>query len=859
MLEINDADARLLERAVKEGNAVLLLGAGASANCQNAKGAKVKLGTALAHELAEMSGLPYSNEDLPEVLEAVLGSKISAVQFHDLLRQEYSKVTPSPELIELFKYSWRRVYTWNIDDAVENIRSGVQIPRYFNGLKDKVAVYEGIEYLQIVHLHGEAIKPEHGFIFSQADYNARLNRDQHDWYRQAAADYASNVPIFIGSRLKEPILAAELDRARPNADAQLGRAFVVTPDDFTPLQKAAFEARNIVIVKGYLSDFVKWLDVTVGKEMTPLAVSQTTNSFTNALVSRIRPTRTEVDTANSIILHTWLDTKSKGDELQGLQRRQTARAFLEGAPPTWKLATTDIPVWLKATDALYDALVAAIVAKERMFLAYGQSGSGKTTALLQALLKFMRDHEGQAVYELKGDVKSLRSSLDLIHRLHKDDHAIVYVGDAFIYGDALGEDILAFPNGSLTLVSSARSKEWRQHIERRIGDFTTSFQYQRFEAVDFPALIDRLLQYVPAPTFLMMSSAERLRKLGSSQDQLLIALKETTASEKFTKVITDEYERLPNYDCKMLFLIVGLATIARTGISKSAANEAYNKVRRELSFEGALRQLEGIVSMNSLDRYVARHELYVRHIIENVADFSMMVDAAVETLRTYTKYGLPVVKHVDRPDALLFKFILNHNFIGELARRRNELEEGLRLYETFEVEFQLDGHFWLQFGQYLVMVGELEQALDVLQKSIAAYPDNVFAVHALADLQLRVAYRRTTYDAETVKLVGDAMETLEKLHASQIMEADFYPIVTLADKYVGALVKHGQGKSARAAAQRYFGIIDNMRRDDDQLARARERLARYLTHEIWETASSNDNGGRVGRHSRGRRRHKKGE
>lgn len=722
-------------------------------------------------------------------------------------------------------------------------------------MKDKVSPDDGIQYLHVVHLHGEAAKPEHGFIFTPGEYNRRLNSNKHDWYRQAAADYAAYVPVFIGSTLKEPILSAELERARPDPEASLGTAFLITPDEFSQLQKDAFEARNIVVIQAVLSDFVSWLSANVGREMTPLEVSTAQHSFTGELATRIKPTRAELGTANSILLHTWKDAKAKADELTGLKYKQTARAFLEGSPPTWTIAASDIPVWLKSTDGLYEALTSAIAARDRMFLAYGQSGSGKTTALLQSLLRYMRENEGRPVYELKGDVKSLRASLELINRLHQNDHAVIYVGDAFIYGDALSEDVMAFPHGQLTLVTSARSNEWRQHIERRIGDFTTSFEFQRFVEKDYKPLIGKLLEFVPAPKFLRLNDEERIKRLASSQDQLLIALKETTSSEKFTKVITDEYQSLPDDDCRRLFLIVGLSTIARTGIATRTAREAYNRLRQELSFDGALRQLEGIVSTNSMGRLVARHELYVRHIIENVANFSSMIDAAVEVLRTYTKYELPVVKHVDRPDALLFKFLLNHNFVGDLARRRNEADEGLRVFNTFEVEFQLDGHFWLQYGQYLVMFGELEEALDVLRKSIDAYPENVFAVHALADLQLRVAYQREVYDSASIELIGNAVETLEGLHASQVLDVDFYPIVTLADRHVGALVKHGQHKSARTAAQRYFRLIEAMRHTDTQIARSRERLAQYITHGNWEHSQQAQNGnGHRSRHGRGGRR-----
>jgi tetratricopeptide (TPR) repeat protein len=833
VFQINDANSKLLQKAIKDGNAVLLLGAGTSATSTNPRGEPVKLGRALAAALAEMSGFSYTGEPLPDVLEAVLGTRISHVQFATLLREEYTRIKPSSELSRLFQYSWKRVYTWNVDDAIENVSGSVQLRRYMNGLSDKVSAYEGIEYLQVIHLHGEAIKPEHGFMFTPKDYNARLNQDRHDWYRQAATDYAANIPIFIGSRLEEPILAAELDRARPSLDTHLGIAFLITPDDFTPLQLAGLAARNIVVIKAVLADFIQWLDQTLGSQIAPLTVLEGNSSFISALTARIVPTRLDVETATSIILHTWSDAKNKADDLHDLARTQAARAFLEGQPPTWTIAATDVPVWLTKTNELYKALMQAISARDRVFLVHGQSGSGKTTALLQALIKFMREHDKYAVYELKGDVKSLRASLELIHKLHKDDHAIVYIGDAFLYSDSLEEDVLAFAHGSLTLISSARSGEWRTHIERRIGEATTAFEFQRFVRGDYPALIERLLKYVPAPKFRRMSPEERFAKLASSREQLLIALKETTSSAKFTKVITDEYQELRHVDSRQLLLIAGLATVARTGISRGALREAFDRVKTGLTFEEAITSLEGIVSLNTSDRYVARHEIYIRHILENVASFQEIVAAAIEILRTYTKYNLPIVRNVSRLDGLLFKFLLNHNFLGDISRRRNEVQEGLRIYQTFEVDFQLDGQFWLQYGQYLAMFGQLEAALPILQKSIAAYPDNPYAVHALADLQLRVGYSRDSYDSETAELLADAAETLEAMHESYSLDVDYYPIVTLSEKYVGALIKHGRLKIATEAARRYYETISSLPRENEAMSRAKVRLAHFITQGRW--------------------------
>lgn len=844
MLVVEIAHERLLLKSVNEGSAVLLLGAGASATSMNSRKEPVKLGRALAKELAERAGYEYNGESLPVVMDAVTGIKLSKDQIDNIMKQEFLYVDPSKELTRLFNYTWKRVYTWNIDDSIENIKSGVQNFRIINGMIDKVSSYEGIRYLQIIHLHGQASKPEHGFIFTPKEYNFQLINAKHDWYRQVASDYAAHTPIFIGSRLEEPILQAELDRARPEKDSQLGVAFLITPDDFTELELGAFAARNIVVLKGTLKDFIAWLEAKLGSSLAPLTIDKNNSSFTRSLAARFIPTPTEVDTAHTISLHTWSDAKTKADQLQGLARTQAARAFLEGHPPSWVIATTDIPVWLTKTSDLYQALKKSIQEADRAFLVYGQSGSGKTTALMQSILRLMRENDNIPVYEVKDNSKSLRASLDLISKLHRDEHAIVYIGDAFLYSDSLQEDIISYPKGRITVVSSARTNEWRQHIERRIGDHTTSFEFQRFVRTDYSELIKRLVDYVPAPEFRRMSNEQRMEKLAGSRDQLLIALKETTTSEKFTSVITDEFKQLPHSDCRILLLMVGVATIARTGISEGIAREAFNRIKTNLTFEGALRNLEGIVFLNESKRYTARHEVYVRHIMENVADFDSIIDTFIAILSAFTKFNLPIVKNVSRLDALLFKFILNHNFIADISKRRYKESEAVRLYENFEVDFQLDGHFWLQYGQYLATFGELEPALSKLQKSIAAYPENHYAVHALADLQLRVAERRQSYDSIAIQLMGDAATTLEDLHKMNALDSDYYPIVTLAERHIGALVKHKQIDAAKEAARRYFRMVSELNYEGDQLNRTKAKLMHFVTSGRWsrlESAVANNN------------------
>jgi hypothetical protein len=78
---------------------------------------------------------------------------------------------------------------------------------------------------------------------------------------------------------------------------------------------------------------------------------------------------------------------------------------------------------------------------------------------------------------------------------------IVYVGDLFLYGDSFGSDLEELIGQDVTIVSTARTGEWNEHLRRNLSTQIRPLLYQRFVRKDFDPLIDRLIEYVPAPKF----------------------------------------------------------------------------------------------------------------------------------------------------------------------------------------------------------------------------------------------------------------------------------------------------------------------------------------------------------------------
>lgn len=665
-------------------------------------------------------------------------------------------------------------------------------------------------------------------------------KDTHDWYKQLRRDYVAHTPVFVGSKLKEPILTLEMDRARGDNGNGLGRAFVITPDDLTSIQLGGLLNRNIVHLRGTLEDFVEWLQGQFGSELTASQSASAANAFIEEITTRINLADGDLDTLKSVFPIRWKDIVGALAEQEPLTFAKVAEQFLTGSPSGWQIAASDIPVMLAATNDLYDALSEAVSNRDRLFIVHGQSGSGKTTAIMQCMLRFSRELSDLPVYEIRGDAKSLRSTLRLLERIHDGEHVLVYVADAFLYGEALADDADFFTSGRFTIVSSARSGEWQEHLERRLGGVATKFTYQRFGPSDYQPLIDRLVSYVPAPKFIRLTPAEKIGALEKSNSQLLIALREATESKKFSKIIADEFNSIKNHNSKKLIALVGVATLARVGLSKEIALEAFDEISDGTIFEEARRPLAGIVLDGPAGRLVARHELYVRHLIDNVVDLDHVLDCIVAVLRTFTRYQMPITKTVGKQDAQLFRYLLGHNFLYGLCDRRSRRAEGLRVYQAFEVDFQLDGHYWLQYGQYLVEIGMPEEALPILHKSIQAYENNNFAWHSLADVQLRVAKRRDAYDSQTIELIGDAVKILKEQDARPDLRTDSYAIVTLSLGHIGALVKHGRIDEARSHATAYFERVEelNKRFSDRALRIARDRLFSYLATSEWKELGS---------------------
>jgi tetratricopeptide (TPR) repeat protein len=331
-----------------------------------------------------------------------------------------------------------------------------------------------------------------------------------------------------------------------------------------------------------------------------------------------------------------------------------------------------------------------------------------------------------------------------------------------------------------------------------------------------------------------------LKRFEKSKRQLLIALREVTESEKFDDIIEDEWSKIASEEARWLFYVAGVSTVARVGISKQDAEGIYriryDRSSRKLS--EVLNDLEGIVLIGEDGRLRVRHEVYAEHIF-GIEPLPAFLDAVKAILTALSRYEVPHTIRLTKNDSALFKWLLSAKSLYKKCNARGSPEKGLSIYQCFEKTFELDGHFWLQYGLYCRKLGEDEAALEYLKKSIQAYPGNAFAVHALADLKLRVATKASVSTSVAETYISEAVEDLLNLDARQDSRSDLYPIATLGTRHIAALLHLGREAEAQSTAQRYFDRVQQLMRSasSPKLERLRKSLLIYASTGIWSPAS----------------------
>jgi hypothetical protein len=148
------------------GRYSLFLGAGASFGSRDHRGVDLPLSEQLRTELVALKGLNEKSS-----LQRAY-AQLSQAEVDTHITDRFENCMAGPALLKVPGFFWRRLYTSNIDNALESAYDKAPRHQTPQPLTHKAPYVEAtdIDTIQLVHFHGWAKKAEDGYVFSLAEY-----------------------------------------------------------------------------------------------------------------------------------------------------------------------------------------------------------------------------------------------------------------------------------------------------------------------------------------------------------------------------------------------------------------------------------------------------------------------------------------------------------------------------------------------------------------------------------------------------------------------------------------------------------------------------------------------------------------
>jgi SIR2-like domain len=432
---INEAILNQMAGSLIAGKYNLFLGSGVSLNSSNIQGALPGVGQ-LKNDLCKLKNVRESSS-----LQRVY-STLTPMERQTHVIDRFKSSQAGPTLMKLRDFNWRRVFSLNIDNALElayaqpNSRQDV-VPIHFN---DDYSEERDIQKLQVIHLHGWVGRPDDEIVFSHAEY-VRQMKSINPWMVLLTQFLPVEPFIIAGSSLEEVDLEFYLSHRKPSTvRTDRGPSILVEPNPDTAT-RGDCERYGLNLFHGTAEQFFDRLNQQFPKR--PLPIELVTPSS-----RRLFPS----GTGNKTILSFDADfevvpalvTPSSGPT-----------KFLYGNVPTWSDLEGNTDISREATSKFLDELETELrngIISPKFYLISENTGTGKTTVLRRVGFELAK--RGHKVISCSAisqiDSQLTAEAIDLI-----DDPLVILV-DYADHGSGFEDTLLRASKKDILLIGAER-------------------------------------------------------------------------------------------------------------------------------------------------------------------------------------------------------------------------------------------------------------------------------------------------------------------------------------------------------------------------------------------------------------------
>lgn len=729
------------DRIIKNGNAILFLGAGFSRGATNTQGNPMPLGGDLAEGLWDLAlpGVPFEKgTPLGEVYEAA--TQASQRQVGEYLAKALS-VDPDavPKYYDSFlRAPWYRIYTLNLDDLLNVVARRLGITLKTSSALSSGHLLPPAQELEVVHLNGR-LSDFPNVTFSPPQYGERTARSDTA-YLTLVRELSAHPVVFVGTQLDEPTLwhHIALRGSRPGGRELRPRSFLVTRSLSAP-RKAMLGKYHVEHVSMTAKEF----------EEQHLASFATSEPAMRPQLARVKPS--------------WLNA---AEELRD-DRRDDLAEYLLGRQPTW----ADLVDGYAIKRAFDDRLGDLIASGSEITLITGTGGSGKSTAILRLAAASAAD--GRKTLWLNRDTSQDLSSI--IRDAGRDEPDLCLIDDAERFGESLADFLarLSALDSKPQVVAATSSTKHEALMLDSLGDALTIVGVPHLHDDDISGLLDALERAHRLGRLAGLTRGEQVRTFRKKAGrQLLVALIEATSGRRFEDKIKDECQELAP-ELVLPYAVIALATTLRYRIRQDDVLATMGAQEPLIALQELQRLVRtGLVSQTQDRSLSARHPMIAEHVVAFYHTSDQLADPLTSLaflLSTRVYVGMKRT-----PERRTLNTLINHDY---LIRRLSDRSHIRGLYQTLEGTLGDDSHYWLQRGTYELEKGDIGQADIFLAQARGLAGGDYMVETEYAYLLLRKATAEPG-GSQSSQWASEAIETLQDIvHAKGTLTPNTYAVL----------------------------------------------------------------------------------
>lgn len=713
-------------KKIYKGGAILFVGAGFSHDAIGFNG-KLPISQELKKTICELMNTSYNDDkNLSQITDYFIGKYCKnhpekLDEFIKLMKETFTVTEVQQYHTTIASLPWRRIYTTNYDNVIEEAAKKNTIPIDSKDLEDDVSVE-----CCCVHINGkiEKLNKESlnkSFKLTSSSYISHETFYNTEWKKRFIDDIEiAQAIIFIGYSIYDIDIEKILFQNNQNIK---NKVIFIEKENIDEMDKYNFEKYGKVYPIG-ARKFAELIEKHPPSDTKEETFFECFQEF--RLIQDPDKEVKEQDVFNFLIYGKITDNLIQDETIR--QRKK--------------------PPFLIPRSKIDDALEA--IKDKKILVVVGDVGNGKTIFLKQLTTKLASTKRVFVLQNGKNEVAA-KQDVDKIVKIDKESIVVI---DSYVRHTKLLEHIELQQHKNLTIILAARTHEHLNYLKEK--EYLKQAKLIEIDTLNdseldyFYDIIEFFGMWYPSKnTQNKYSKSEKKRIMNEKCNKeisliLIHILESEKMKNKITKILENVFSE--NIDKKQVFAIC-LLNLMDIPISIGLLEEIIKDHDLSIYEDN---NLKNIIDKNLIDK---DNQISVKSPIFSL--FVLKVYFSNEIIQYFLEI-LACINEKSSYDTKIISFIkknlLRFRFVERLLPDDGKMDKLIQYYEKLKTEFtylQEDPQYWLQYAMCFIMHNNLDTAQQKLSTAYEKAEKKVYEKTKIDNQQARLYLKKAAQHNKT--------------------------------------------------------------------------------------------------------------